>query len=92
MLGIEIDNRLEQLDHNFDRVHSKTLSLINDWRARQLPIEGRISISKCLLVSKYTCVASILTLNETQIDKAQKAINNYIMNKSATGKKLVKQR
>ena len=87
LLGIEIDNRLEQLDHNFDRVHSKILSLINDWRARQLPIEGRISISKCLLVIQYTYVASILTLNETQIDKAQKAINNYIMNKNATGRK-----
>ena len=38
LLGLEIDNRLEQLDCNFDRVHRKTLSLINDWRARKLPI------------------------------------------------------
>ena len=91
MLGIEIDNWLEKLDDTFDSVHSKTLSLINDWRARQLPLEGRISISKCLLVSQYTYFASIITLNELQIDKAQTAINNYIMKKSVTGKKRVKQ-
>ena len=35
---IEIDDRLEQLDYNFERIHSKTLSLMNGWRARQLPI------------------------------------------------------
>ena len=79
LLGIEVDNRLEDLDCNFDRVHSKTQCLINDWRARKIPIEGRIDISKYLLVSQYTYVASILTLSDHQIEKAQKAINNYIV-------------
>ena len=63
LLRIEIDNRLEKLDCNFDGVYSKTLSLINDWRARRLPI----NISKCLLVS---VLAAILTLSEQQIEKA----------------------
>ena len=82
LLGLEINNRLEKLDCNFDRVHSKTLSLINDWRARRLPIEGCINISKCILVSQYTYVAAILTLSHQQIQKAQTAINIYTMNKN----------
>ena len=74
LLGIEIDNRLEKLDCNFDGVHSKTLSLIHDWRARRLPI----NISKCPLVR---VLAAILTLSEQQIGKAWTAVNNYIMDK-----------
>ena len=86
LLGINIDNKLLKLDRNFDKVHSKTLSLINDWRAQKIPLQGRINISKCLLVSQYTYVASILTLSEDQITKAQTAINNYIMDSSQTGR------
>ena len=37
---------------------------------------------KCLLISQYTYVASILTLGDHQIEKAQTAINNYIMDKT----------
>ena len=79
LLGLDIDNKLEKLDCNFDKVHSKTLTLINDWKARRIPLEGRINISKCLLVSQYMYIASIMTLNEDQILTAQTAINNYIM-------------
>ena len=34
LLGIEVDNRLEDLDCNFNIVHSRTPSLINDWRGK----------------------------------------------------------
>ena len=51
LLGLDIDNKLEKLDYMFYKVNSKTLSLINDWKARRISIEGRINISKCLLVS-----------------------------------------
>ena len=80
LLGFNIENNLQNLDENFEIVHSRTLSLINDWRSRRLPLEGRISISKCLLVSQYTYIATILPLKESQINKAQTAINNFIMN------------
>ena len=47
LLGIDIDNKLLQIDTNFDHIHTKTRSLINDWQSRNLPIQGRINISKC---------------------------------------------
>ena len=51
LLGLEIDNKFKNLKTNFDRVHLQTATLINDWKNCYLPIEGRIAISKCLLVS-----------------------------------------
>ena len=86
LLGIDIDNKLKSIDSNFDKVHGKTKSLINDWKARNLPIQGRINISKCLLVSQYTYIASIIPLKEEQIEEAQEAINNYIMNINSNNK------
>ena len=80
LLGIHFDNRLQHIDENFDMVHSRTLSLINDWKSRRLPLEGRISISKCLLISQYTYISTIIPLKDSQISKAQQAINNFIMN------------
>ena len=68
LLGIDIDSKLQTLDYNFERVHGKTKSLINDWRSRRLPIQGRINISKCMLVSQYTYVATILAPSNDQIE------------------------
>ena len=79
LLGLDIDNKLEKLYQIFLKIHSKTLSLIKDWKARRIPIEGTINISKCLLVSQYMYVATILTLNDDQIELSQSAINSYIM-------------
>ena len=33
LLAIDIDNRLENLDQNFEKVHAKTDSLFNGWNA-----------------------------------------------------------
>ena len=33
LLGIDIDNKLQDIDSNFERIHTKTKSLINDWRS-----------------------------------------------------------
>ena len=89
LLGINIDNKLMEIDLNFDRIHTKTKSLINDWRSRNLPIQGRINISKCMLVSQYTYVASILPLSAEQTEKAQDAINDYIMNIGTANRKWI---
>ena len=80
LLGIEIDNELAKLDQNFDRIFYKTETLINDWRSRHLPIEGRRAISKALLISQYTYVATIINLTPTQIAQAQQQLNNYVLN------------
>ena len=89
LLGIEIDNQLLQLDLNFDRIFLKTETIISDWKARKLPIEGRIAISKALLISQYTYISSILFLTPTQIAAAQTQINNFILGISSQNKKWI---
>ena len=80
LLGFVIDKNLQNIDENFECFHARTLSIINDWKSRRLLLEGRISISKSLLVSQYTYIVSVIDLKESPIKKAQTAINNYIMN------------
>ena len=49
LLGIDIDNKLKSIDSNFERVHGKTKSLINDWKARNLHSkEESIFLNACL--------------------------------------------
>ena len=76
LLGFIINNNLQNMDENFDCFHARTLSIINDWKSCRLPLEGRISILKSLLISQYTYIASVIELRESQIKKAQTAINN----------------
>ena len=61
LLGFIIDNNLQNIDENFECFHARTLSIINDWKSPRLRLEGRISISKSLLVSQYTYIAVLST-------------------------------
>ena len=69
LLGIEIDNKLELLGQNFDEAHTKAQNVIYNWKACKLPINGRITISKCLIISQFNYVASILKPSNTQLVK-----------------------
>ena len=61
LLGIDIDNKLECLGQNFEKAHTKAQNVISNWKARKLPIKGRITISKCLIISQFNYVASIIS-------------------------------
>ena len=61
LLGFDIDNKLQQLNINFEKALAKAQNIIPNWKARKLPINGRIIISKSLVVSQFNYVASILT-------------------------------
>ena len=39
-LGIDIDNKFQTTDTNFDKVHCKIMSIIKNRRARRLMIQG----------------------------------------------------
>ena len=80
LLRFNIDIILPNIDDNFDRVHFRMLSIINDLRSRKLTLEGLTIISKGLTIVQYTYIATIINLRESQINKAQSAIDNYIMN------------
>ena len=78
LLGIEIDNELSNLQTNFERVLIRCKTLINNWESRHLPLEGRISIAKSLLLSQFTYLSTVITITPDQINQAQTCINNYI--------------
>ena len=63
---------------NFEKAHTKAQNIISNWKARKLPINGRVTISKCLIVSQFNYVASVLTPSESQLKKSQELINTFI--------------
>ena len=51
LIDLEIDNKIDQLRQNFDKAYVRAENIISDWKARKLPINDRIAISKCLIAS-----------------------------------------
>ena len=78
LLGFDIDNKLQQLNINFEKALAKAQNIISNWKARKLPINGRIIISKSLVVSQFNYVASILTPPPSMLSKMQELVNNFI--------------
>ena len=56
---------------NFDKAHIKAQNIISDWKAHKLPINGRITISKCLIISQFIYVASIIKPSNKNFKKSQ---------------------
>ena len=70
LMGFEIDNKLENLGNFFYKAHTKAQNIISNWKARKLPINRRITISKCLIISQFNYVASIINPTQSQIKKS----------------------
>ena len=60
ILGIEIDNKLNLLNKDFENIYNKTRSIISRWSGYDLSIQGKITVCKTLLISQYTYIGSIL--------------------------------
>ena len=78
LLGLGIDNKLELMGQNFEKAHTKAQNIISDWKAHKLPINGTITISKCLIIIQFNYVASILKPSSNQLIKSQNMINNFV--------------
>ena len=86
ILGFEIDNKLQNLNHNFTLIHDKIKSIIRNWAPYKLSLRGRLTIAKTLLTSQLTYIASILTPPDKVLEEMQETINNYIQDISNTQK------
>ena len=64
VLGITIDNRLKELQNNFQQIYDKVEKKIGFWIRYGLTFKGRITVAKSLLLSHYTYVATILDSND----------------------------
>ena len=66
------------MSRNFDKAHIKAQNIICDRKAHKLPINGRITISKCLIISQFNYIALIIKSSNKHILKSQKNINSFI--------------
>ena len=79
LLGITFNSKLEDLQVNFEEKILKTQSLIAKWKRRKLTVSGRIGITKCLLLSNFVYLLTILDTNSTGIcDRLQIILDDFI--------------
>jgi hypothetical protein len=78
LLGMTIDNKLLNLESNFDRVIKKITGLISFWERFKLSLPGRIAIAKTFFVSLLNYLGCFLLPNETVLKTLQTLINNFI--------------
>ena len=72
VLGITIDNRLNELQNNFQHIYDKVEKKIGLLAKYGLTFKGRIPVAKLLLLSQYTYVATILDSEDKKLtDKIQ---------------------
>ena len=74
LISIEIDNKLALMGQNFDKAHTKAQNM--------LPINGRITISKYLIISQFRNVASILKPSNIQLVNSQNMITKFFIRDS----------
>ena len=63
ILGFDIDNKLENLDKNFEKAKEKIRALIRKWKPYHLSLRGRITIAKTKLISQIIYISTVLTPN-----------------------------
>ena len=79
ILGFAIDNKLEKLNVNFEKVKEKIKGLIRKWKPYHLSLRGRLTIAKTKLISQITFISTILTPHTDTINEIQSLINNFVM-------------
>ena len=79
ILGIDIDNKLQRLDDNFNRINKKVRGIISRWTGNNLSFHGKITVCKTLLLSQYTYAGSILDCIKTkQMQQIQEQVDYFI--------------
>ena len=79
ILGIDIDNKLQRLDDNFNRIDKKVRGIISRWTGYNLSFHGKITVCNTLLFSQYTYAGSILDCIKTkQMQQIQTQVDYFI--------------
>ena len=74
-----MDQKLANINSNFDLVHENVEKLISKWQCYKLTVQGRITITKSLLLSQYTYVGTVLDMNKCQTDLIQNKLNAFVL-------------
>ena len=81
ILGIHYSyNKKLENDENFKKYIAKIENVLKLWRARNLSLEGKITVFKSLALSKITHLALVKTIPPSIINQLNKTQKNFIWN------------
>ena len=81
ILGIYYSyNKQLENDKNYKKSIAKIENMLKMWRARNLSLEGKITVFRSLALSKITHLALVKTIPRSMIDQLNKTQKNFIWN------------
>ena len=81
ILGMVIDNNLDFLEDNFEKVIEKMVKTVNFWHRFHLSLPGRIAIGKTFLLSLVSHLGCFCRPSDKQLEKMQTIFNNFCRGK-----------
>ena len=79
-LGLNINNRADNLTDHFVGKIAKIRQLIGSWSRYNLSLPGRIAISKTMLISQIGYIGCIISPTPNQLSEAQNLIDSFVNN------------
>ena len=89
ILGIQMDNKLENLNVNWDSLVVKLNNIIKFWEKFYLSIFGRINMCKTYLYPNVNFISNILPIDKRQIDRITKIIYKFAIGKDKVSVKIL---
>jgi hypothetical protein len=80
LLGLELNNSLDNVDDIFIQLGEKILNLILFWSRFRLSLPGRIAILKTLLIPQLNYLGCFLTPSRIVIDNLQSLLDDFVIN------------
>ncbi len=81
ILGMNIDQNIENLDQNFVTIHEKVKNTIAYWKRYNLSLPGRINVIKSLLVSLINHLGCFLMPSTATLSALQKSLDDFALSK-----------
>ena len=78
LLGLTINNTLDNIHEIYMELSEKISSLINFWTRFKLTLPGRLTIMKTCLVSQLNYIGCFLPVSDLSINQLQLKINNFV--------------
>jgi hypothetical protein len=81
LLGVIIDNKVKNLQQNWDKVMVKIRGLVNYWNQYNLTLTGRIMVGKTFLLSQATFMMGIIPMDKRTAEKIELLIEKFVLGK-----------
>ena len=78
LLGLTINNTLDNIHEIYMELSEKISSLINFWTRFKLTLPGRLTIMKTCLVSQLNYIGCFLPVSDLSINQLQLKVNNFV--------------